>query len=158
MQYSISQGLAVSGFELGNELNLGNQYPPTTVGKDFSTLHGIMSSLYPTNRPLLIGPDETPDATFLATFLNSTHEFLDVVTWHLYIGYGLDSSILSHPIKIDLNIDLTQQLLDPVFLDRIRSFSLPIVETKRAFAPNAQLWVGESAAAYHSGSQKSEKS
>jgi len=140
LEYIVKQGDKVWGFELGNELNIRHLYPPQACAKDFATLSGIINNLWSGNnsRPKLIGPDETPDATFLAAFLQGTNKFLDIVTWHLYIGYGLDPN-------------LSNDLLDPTFLDRSHDFAKPIVEAVKKYSPKSHLWVGETAAAYHSG-------
>lgn len=92
----------------------------------------------PRSRPLIIGPDENPNTGYLSQFLSECAASLDAVTWHLYIGYGL-------------NPNLTNQLQDPLFLDQERQQAVPIQETVAKYAPHAQVWVGESAAAWHSG-------
>lgn len=70
---------------------------------------------------------------FLPLLNNSV---LDVLTYHRYIGNGIDP-------------DLVHKMMQPSFLDQVVSSDLQAVHTK--YAPSAELWVGEGAAAWHSG-------
>ena len=47
--------------------------------------------------------------------------------------------------------DLISRLQDPASLDFISMISAPLQRAQQANAPSAQLWVGETAAAWHSG-------
>lgn len=42
-------------------------------------------------------------------------------------------------------------MLDPDFLDKTRSYGITIGSAIAKYAPKAEIWVGETAAAYHSG-------
>ena len=55
---------------------------------------------------------------------------------HRYVGYGLDPHLAS-------------EIMTPQFLDK--QLSTDIVDIHTQFAKSAELWVGESAAAWHSG-------
>lgn len=94
LTYTKAKYGSVFGFELGNELNIRHEYPASACAADFKTLHGIIASIWTdsSTRPWLIGPDEVPDVEFLEAFLNETGDIMDAVTYHLYIGYGLDPS------------------------------------------------------------------
>eukprot|EP00750_Incisomonas_marina_P029050 INCI7031.9.p1 GENE.INCI7031.9~~INCI7031.9.p1 ORF type:complete len:612 (+),score=63.50 INCI7031.9:363-2198(+) len=72
-------------------------------------------------------------AEFLPLLNNSV---LDVLTYHRYIGNGIDPN-------------LVHKMMQPSFLDQVVSSDLQAVHTQ--YAPSAELWVGEGAAAWHSG-------
>jgi hypothetical protein len=57
------------------------------------------------------------------------------VTWHLYIGYGLDPN-------------LTQEIVDPNWLHLTHGQALRMNLTIAQYAPNSEIWIGESAAAW----------
>eukprot|EP01116_Phalansterium_solitarium_P007948 TRINITY_DN2103_c0_g1_i1.p1 TRINITY_DN2103_c0_g1~~TRINITY_DN2103_c0_g1_i1.p1 ORF type:complete len:501 (+),score=113.45 TRINITY_DN2103_c0_g1_i1:1643-3145(+) len=137
-QLAAQSSSALYGFELGNELT--TKADPTTIGHDYIAVRALIDKYWPdaSSRPKLIGPDLNPDQPYLATFLSIANQTLDAVTYHLYIGYGL-------------NPNLTQQLRDPAFLDQDWQTGLPLAATVAQHAPHAELWVGESAAAWHSG-------
>ena len=56
--------------------------------------------------------------------------------YHRYDGYGLDPHII-------------EKIMTPQYLDNTVSDSINTVHSQ--FAPKSQLWVGEAAAAWHSG-------
>jgi heparanase 1 len=130
---------AILGYELGNELNIAG-YSPTACAQDFITLRNIFNQFWPekTAQPLLIGPDVTTSPSWLAQFLQKAGSIIDIVTYHMYLGYGLDPQ-------------LPQKILQPSFLNQSRLLAEPIVAAKKRYAPNATLWCGETAAAWHSG-------
>jgi len=144
LAYTINQSTPVAGFELGNELDLkSSYYQPTDVAKDFKTLRTIITQLWtekktPYPMPLIIGPDSTFDISWMTTFLENGGLFLDVLTYHMYIGYGGDPK-------------LPQDILNPAFLNQTRIQAKQIVEIWQQYAPQANIWVGETAAAYDSG-------
>jgi hypothetical protein len=57
---------------------------------------------------MLIGPDETTDPSWLSAFLRKAGQVVDVVTYHMYIGYGLDPH-------------LSKKILQPSFLNQFRT-------------------------------------
>ncbi len=150
LNYTQLHQLPVFGFELGNELNLA-KYPASACANDFHTLRSILDGIFQENssRPLLIGPDEGANVPFLIEFLNATGSIMDAVTYHLYLGYGLDPSKMC--VKLKKFIELPDEILEPKFLNRSREWGTQILEVVKEYAPNAQLWCGETAAAYHSG-------
>ena len=70
----------------------------------------------------------------MVALLNDT--VLDVLTYHRYVGYGLDPQLAS-------------EIMTPKFLDQAIDSELTDVHSE--FAPSSDLWVGEGAAAWHSG-------
>eukprot|EP00729_Bicosta_minor_P015257 gene15257-5583_t len=69
--------------------------------------HVLTPKDYASCMPLLIGPDENPQADWLHEMLDAGGNVADVITYHLYAGYGLDPS-------------LAKELVTPGFLDFTR--------------------------------------
>jgi heparanase 1 len=138
LKYTAQKGLHIGGFEVGNEKE--HVLTPADYASCMQIMRKAIDSLWPdaTSRPLLIGPDENPRADWLHEMLVQGGDVADVVTYHLYAGYGLDPS-------------LSKELVDPGFLDFTRLIGGNIQRVVQAAAPHAQLWVGETAAAWHSG-------
>eukprot|EP00658_Telonema_sp_P-2_P001123 TRINITY_DN10428_c0_g1_i1.p1 TRINITY_DN10428_c0_g1~~TRINITY_DN10428_c0_g1_i1.p1 ORF type:complete len:542 (+),score=120.28 TRINITY_DN10428_c0_g1_i1:238-1863(+) len=135
LAYTAKHGLSVYGFELGNE---EPTISPAVMAADYHALHQLLTEYWPSKegRPLLIGNDCNTDPKYLDQFLPLVSGILDVVTYHRYDGYGLDP-------------DLARKIMTPSFLNSTISTDLNQVHAHRA--PNSQLWVGEAAAAWHSG-------
>jgi heparanase 1 len=108
------------------------------MAADYHNLAALLVKYWPTKkiRPLLIGNDCNSNPGFLAKWLPKVADVLDVVTYHHYDGYGLDPK-------------LPQEMMSNKFLDGTRQKSMADLRNK--LAPHAQLWVGEAAAAWHSG-------
>ena len=138
LEYTAAHNLTVGGFEMGNEKE--NELPPGPYGRVVAAMRRTVDRLWPrpAARPLLIGPDENPRPDWLRTYLESGGNASDVVTYHLYPGYGLDPS-------------LKEEIVDPAWLDFTRVVAGEIQRVQLAAAPSAQLWVGETAASWHSG-------
>jgi heparanase 1 len=138
LKHTAQKGLAIGGFEVGNEKE--HILTPADYAHCMQTMRKAIDSLWPdkATRPLLIGPDENPRADWLHEMLGQGGDVADVITYHLYAGYGLDPS-------------LPRELVDPGFLDFTRVIGGNIQRVVREAAPHAQLWVGETAAAWHSG-------
>lgn len=123
---------------------VGNEKEHVLTPTDYAACMKIMrraiDRLWPekASRPLLVGPDENPRADWLHAMLEAGGNVADVVTYHLYAGYGLDPS-------------LSKELVDPGFLDFTRIIGGDVARVVRTAAPHAQVWVGETAAAWHSG-------
>eukprot|EP01087_Luapelamoeba_hula_P008574 TRINITY_DN2153_c0_g1_i1.p1 TRINITY_DN2153_c0_g1~~TRINITY_DN2153_c0_g1_i1.p1 ORF type:complete len:505 (-),score=73.43 TRINITY_DN2153_c0_g1_i1:23-1537(-) len=133
----------IFGFELGNELDLqitGPVFPGGVCARDFHTLRGILNDLWPNadTRPKLIGPDCVPKEPFVTDFLVGAGSIIDVLTWHLYISAGADP-------------ELPAKLMEPKWLDRSRTEIAPWHGYRNKYAPQAQLWLGETGPAYNSG-------
>lgn len=129
---------ALAGFEVGNEKE--HALSPRDYADCMKVVRAAIDRLWPDSatRPLLIGPDENPRADWLHAMLDAGGHVADVVTYHLYAGYGLDPS-------------LQKELVDPGFLDFTRLIGSDIARVVAKAAPHAQIWVGETAAAWHSG-------
>jgi heparanase 1 len=126
-------------------LEFGNELTPFVASKtyaaDLKVLRAVVDRAFPdaASRPKLVANDANPDAGYLRDILSISGGAIDVATWHMYVGYGLDPN-------------LSREAWNATFLDKIRSISGDIVAAV-ASAPqfSGALWVGESALAWHSG-------
>ena len=91
-------------------------------------------------KPLLIANDENPDAAYWRAMLPAAGAAVNVASWHLYCGYGLDP-------------DLPANAWDPEFLACPSRTAAPQVAAAAPWrqATGGQVWIGESAMAWHSG-------
>jgi len=111
--------------------------PPDLFAKDYHNLHDLLVKYWPeAGRPLLIGNDCNTNPSYLTKWLPLVQDVLNVTTYHHYDGYGGDKN-------------LAEEIMTPKFLDKTVSSSLDDVHAK--YAPKSLLWVGEAAAAWHSG-------
>jgi heparanase 1 len=138
LEFTAAKGLKVAGFEVGNEKE--HVLTPQDYADCLVQMRQKIDALWPepAERPLLIGPDENPRGDWLRQMLTQGGSAVDVVTYHLYAGYGLDPS-------------LSQEILDPGFLDFTKVIAGVAQRAQQQAAPHAQLWVGETAAAWHDG-------
>ena len=138
LEYAKAQSLTPYAFEFGNELTpfiLVEQY-----AKDVLVLRALLNEVWPdaAQRPLLVTNDANPDAAYLEALLKGAPGAIDVATWHLYIGYGLDPLLETHAWSSS-------------FMDKIGSTAAGILAGIAGAAFKGQVWVGESALAWHSG-------
>eukprot|EP00911_Craspedida_sp_UC1_P002706 UC1_evm1s1987 len=87
-----SRGQHVYGFEFGNELP---HVDPEVMASDFIALAGLLAKHWPDarTRPRLIGNDLNTNPSYLSKFLPLAGHVLDAVTYHDYVGYGLDPAL-----------------------------------------------------------------
>jgi len=132
-----------SGF-IPNYLEFGNELQPyiaaSVYGKDILSLKTLLDDLqWPAGSPpKLVANDENPDPGYWGTLLPIVKGALLASTWHLYIGYGLD------PL-------LAGDAWDVTFMDKIMTTANPMVHAAEQAGFQGELWVGESAMAWHSG-------
>ena len=136
--YSKAQGITPYAFEFGNELTpfvAWQQY-----SQDVLALRKLLNSIWPdaATRPKLVTNDANPDAKYLENLLNATRGAVDVATWHLYIGYGLDPLLATHAWSAS-------------FMDKINSTAADMLAGIQGAGFGGEVWVGESAFAWHSG-------
>eukprot|EP01084_Bolivina_argentea_P275255 469371_1 len=143
LNYTYINKLKVFGFEFGNELE-SSSVDPTTDGHDFVTLYNIIQSIWKdsSQTPKLIGNDLNPNGGYLQTFLPIVKDVLDVMTYHNYDGYGLDTN-------------LTNEIVTPKFLDKTYNNIKGVYEQyqKQLNTSKTEIWLGEAAAAWHSGQE-----
>eukprot|EP01006_Ploeotia_vitrea_P044030 TRINITY_DN66798_c9_g1_i1.p1 TRINITY_DN66798_c9_g1~~TRINITY_DN66798_c9_g1_i1.p1 ORF type:complete len:503 (-),score=50.25 TRINITY_DN66798_c9_g1_i1:891-2186(-) len=141
LQYTKDNALddTVYGWELGNELQ--HDLTAAEEAAEYKILRGIINKIWastkPADRPKIIGPDMNPDPHWLAQFLPLAHPYVDKVTIHIYEGYGL-------------NPKLAEEIPTEKFLDGAIAQGVPSAKDVSMF-PRLQAWVGETAAAWHSG-------
>lgn len=110
-----------------------------------------------TARPWIIGPDENPDGVWLHDFLQASDGVVRAVTYHQYSGFGGDTN-------------LSAEMMTPTYWHNpihtliwngtnaeppIKPHSAPSIQQAFGAYQNnvtlAELWVGETAAAWDSG-------
>lgn len=135
---SRASGITPYALEFGNELA-----PIVSVDqyvRDVLALRAIVDSIWtdPAERPLLVANDANPDPSYLESLLTAAGSALDVATWHMYIAYGLDPKLMS-------------LAWDPAEMQKINSTAAGILGAISQARFKGQVWVGESAFAWHSG-------
>ena len=129
------------GFELGNELEFN--LSPEQTATALSTLRQMVNELWPVaeKRPRVIGPDLNPRPDWLHQMLSHLKPGdLDAITYHMYPGYGRST-------------DLPSLIVQPGWLDfthQLMSATQRAVDSTPA-GRSAELWIGETAAAWASG-------
>jgi heparanase len=129
-------------FEFGNELEY--KVNNTAYAEDVVGLRATLDALWPAGgaagpRPKLIANDENPSVPTWNTILPIAGPSMDIATWHLYDGYGLDPT-------------LPGKAWDRGFLDTTVSTAAPLLKAAAGFlAGGGQIAVGETAMAWHSG-------
>ena len=88
------------------------------------------------SRRRIAGNDCNTNPRYLKSWLPLVADVLNVTTYHRYTGYGLDPN-------------LVEKMMTPAYLDETVSSDIDSVHAE--YAPHTQLWVGEAAAAWHSG-------
>lgn len=134
------------GFELGNELDGGDYttgaaVAPDVFANDYQQLRSRINTLWlhTDGRPYVVGPAMHIQATWLRHFLATLgHGVLDLFSFHDYVAYGLD------PL-------LSQKIMDPLFLDAYWDQAEPTIELAKNLQPGADIIIGETSAAWHSG-------
>jgi len=138
-------GGGLLGFEFGNELDAGDYLSgiavlPRVFAKDYKTLRGIFDRLWPTRGDvMLVGPAMHLQATWARKFFAELgFGVLDLFTFHNYVGYGLDPK-------------LGEKLMSRKWLDAYWEQAAPVIALAKSLQPGADLVVGETSAAWHSG-------
>lgn len=110
------------------------------MGNDYLRLRALINKYWPEagSRPKLIGNDLNTNPSYLQKFLPVVKDNLDVVTYHLYVGYGLDPN-------------LAKEIPTANFLNQFWATANTVYQVKQSIVPQAEMWVGETAAAWHSG-------
>ncbi len=108
--------------------------------KDVLVLRGLINTVWPdsTDRPKLVTNDANPDAAYLQELLNATQGAVDIATYHNYVAYGLDPELRS----------LAWSASE---MDKLGTTAAAILEGVHNAGFKGEVWVGESAFAWHSG-------
>ncbi len=142
--YSSAKGYGatttLAAFEYGNELEYKTN--ATAYSEDVVAVRALLNSAWPdpATRPLLVANDENPDPAYWATaLLPIAGSSLNASTWHMYAGYGLDPTL---PTKA----------WSPAFFNLVKTTSSPMIDAAKDFVKGGgEIWVGETAMAWHSG-------
>jgi heparanase 1 len=123
---------------LGNELE--HKVTANVMAEDYVTLRNMINEMWPdpSSRPWLIGPDENPDGDYLKDFLQGAGHVINASTYHVYPGYGLDPKLPNEILTVD-------------YLNKEGSLAESLGSIISSSAPGVEGWVGETAAAWHSG-------
>ena len=127
--------------EFGNELEF--KVDASTYAKDLLSLKAqidyIWENLVENDRPRLVANDENPDPGYWKSILPVIGTAIHAATWHNYYGYGLDPLLASKAFNYS-------------FLSATYSQALPMIDVSMDFvSKGGELWVGETAMAWHSG-------
>jgi len=125
--------------ELGNELEF--KTTPSSFAADAVRVASLIADAWPqaAQRPRLVGNDENPDPSYWSTmFPLLPAGTLAAASWHEYVGYGLDPAL---PAKC----------LNASFLDGVKATAAGQVAAAAKAKFAGDLWVGETALAWHSG-------
>jgi len=138
LQYTAQKGYPVFGFEIGNELN--GKLSPADCAADAATLKQLLTKYWPdaSTRPKVIAPDDNINEQWFNSYVSLSAGHVDIYTYHEYNGYGLDPNLPNE-------IPTTQ------FIDKSTSSASVMMNIVDKYAPKADLWLGEGAAAWHSG-------
>eukprot|EP01060_Flectonema_neradi_P005537 TRINITY_DN1369_c0_g6_i1.p1 TRINITY_DN1369_c0_g6~~TRINITY_DN1369_c0_g6_i1.p1 ORF type:complete len:491 (+),score=101.16 TRINITY_DN1369_c0_g6_i1:48-1520(+) len=151
--YAKSISCPIIGWELGNEDNLGRPGQFSTLGKGYFTpklvsdnfvkLSALLRSKYDsvgqgtTNSPFLIGPDCTREgvvgsrAGFFRQVLGNlslTNTQVNAATYHQY--FIPDTTLAD--------------MMNATYLDRVAAFASEANSARNKYAPDSQVWIGES--------------
>lgn len=124
--------------EFGNELEY--KVEGAVYAADLRRVAALVAAAWPdaSRRPRLVANDENPDPSYWTSVLPLVGDVISAASWHEYVGYGLDPQL---PTKA----------LDAAFLDGIRGTAgAQVAAAAKARFPG-DLWVGETALAWHSG-------
>lgn len=144
INYTATNGCAIHGWELGNELSgkgVGTRVAASQYITDAATLKTIVDDVYihSTTKPLTIAPGGFYDEKWFGEFISATKQSVNAITHHIYnLGSGASEQLVDH-------------ILDPNYLDgeasTFKGLQKIIMDTKT----HAVAWVGESGGAYNSG-------
>ncbi|KAG9468830.1 hypothetical protein GDO78_021873 [Eleutherodactylus coqui] len=134
-------------WELGNEPNSfkkksGLHIDGFQLGKDFITLHNLLSKYSRYRMSGLFGPDigqpKKSSQKMLKSFLKAGGKVINSVTWHHYYVDGRTASM--------------QDFVNPVILDTLSSEIKTVLRIVDDTVPGKSVWLGETSSAYGGGS------
>lgn len=133
------------GIELGNEPLHKNKKVKNLerYANSYGALRMMIDALWndvPINlKPKLMGPASTKPGKRFSEGLTAVGKYLDVVTYHQYMGDGEDQNLAEKVMRSNF------------FQLRRKVDEASFQASQTLLNNNAQLWVGEGALAYHSG-------
>ncbi|VAI82931.1 unnamed protein product [Triticum turgidum subsp. durum] len=145
IEYTVSKGYDIHGWELGNELGgkaVGTLIAADQYAKDVTFLKWVVEDTYEDSpsKPLLLAPGSFFDKDWFSEFITKTSpDTVSVVSHHIYnLGAGVETG-------------LVKRILNPSYLDGVaRQFS-DLQELLKTAGSSVVAWVGEAGGAYNSG-------
>jgi heparanase 1 len=157
--YSAAQGYPVSGWELGNELNifwfvhgLGEQVSPAQYHQDLAAARALVKDYYPEATfsgqgsafwPLL-GEPLGLFYSMMPGYLQHSGDLTDFVSWHYYPQQSRRGPIASRRAY-------PGRLLDPANLDEAAYWADQVASLRDRYAPGKPIWLGETGNAQFGG-------
>ncbi|KAE8781343.1 heparanase [Hordeum vulgare] len=145
IQYTVSRGYEIHGWELGNELGgkaVGTSIAADQYAKDATFLKWVLEDTYEDSpsKPLLLAPGSFFDEDWFGEFITKTSpDIVSVVSHHIY------------NLEPGVSTDLVDRILNPTVLDGVaRQFS-DLQGLLKTAGTSAVAWVGEAGGAYNSG-------
>jgi heparanase 1 len=128
-------------FEFGNELQ--TKVDVAVYANDLLAVRAMIDDIWAdlpaASRPRMVANDENPDANFWSHLLPLVGDAIAAATWHSYVGYGLDPTLPSKAFNAS-------------FLAQTPAQAAPMIAAAAPFvAKGGEIWVGETAMAWHSG-------
>uniref|UniRef100_A0A8R7QW53 Heparanase-like protein 3 n=1 Tax=Triticum urartu TaxID=4572 RepID=A0A8R7QW53_TRIUA len=145
IQYTVSKGYEIHGWELGNELGgkaVGTLIAADQYAKDATFLKWVVEDTYEDSplKPPLLAPGSFFDKDWFGEFITKTSpDIVSVVSHHIYnLGAGVETG-------------LVKRILNQSYLDGVaRQFS-DLQQLLKTSGTSAVAWVGEAGGAYNSG-------
>lgn len=128
-------------FEFGNELEYKTNVTAYALDALLikSYILNYWSAVPVDQQPKLIANDENPDPSYWSSLIPLVNHSVDILTWHLYVGYGLDPQLPS-------------KAWERTFLNGIATQASPMLTVADTFLQQGgKIAVGETALAWHSG-------
>jgi heparanase 1 len=128
-------------FEFGNELEY--KVNMDVYARDLLSVRAMIDDIWAAlpraDRPRIVSNDENPDPAYWTGLLPRVGDAIAAATWHSYTGYGLDPKL---PLVA----------FNASFLAETPAQAAPMIKAAAAFvAGGGEIWVGETAMAWHSG-------
>lgn len=151
----------VTAWELGNEVSAWTWEPtvrvtrsPAEFAADFAVANALLEDVDPD--ALLAGPasifwpnsgEVVESGPFLPEFLAACGAIVDVVTWHYYPTVSERCQATGIPVAAE------ETLLAPRILDEIHAWADVVEGARGTSAPQAEVWLGETANALCGGQE-----
>ncbi len=159
LDYSAAKKYPVTGWELGNEVNifwfvhgLNQQVKPAQYAQDMKTARDLVKQYYPTSTfsgqgsaywPIL-GEPLNYFFSFMPEYLAKAGSLTDIVSWHYYPQQSRRGPIATRRAT-------PGRLLDPNNLNEAAYWATQVNDLRGQYARGAQLWLGETGNAQFGG-------
>ena len=159
IKYSSENNYKISGWELGNEVNLywyihgiKHQVYPDQILNDLITAKKIIKKYYPDSMFLgqgsafwpVIGEPLSLFFGITKEYINKSGMLLDIFTWHYYPQQSRRGPVASRRAN-------PSRLLNPENLDEVTYWGNKIISWKNEINPDLPIWMGETGNAQFGG-------